>query len=246
MTCDEFLERAADLVDTVRPAPIDAELSAHLASCEACRAALDELRGLRQAASQLEPRPLPPAAWHRLAARLAAEPRPETRGPMARPRLGWAWAAAAAALLVAATASLWVVTRTPTPAPLAGSTADGTAGNASQGVLVETIGNELELAAQHYEKAIAGLEQVASANDSPLDPEVMATLKKNLEVIDGAINESRAALTSQPDSRLAQESLFDAFRRKVSLLQDTIALMNEMRKGDELGAARIVGDIGKL
>ncbi len=38
---------------------------------------------------------------------------------------------------------------------------------------------------------------------------------------------------------MAQESLFDAFRRKVSLLQDTIALMNEMRKGNQAGAARI-------
>ena len=50
---------------------------------------------------------------------------------------------------------------------------------------------------------------------------------------------------AQPDSRLAQESLFDAFRRKVALLQDTIALMNEMRKGNEAGTARIVEELKK-
>jgi len=86
---------------------------------------------------------------------------------------------------------------------------------------------------------------VARARDVPLDPEVLATLRKNLDLIDGAIDESRAALRSQPGSRVAQESLFDAFRRKVALLQDTIALMNEMRKGDEAGAARIIGDLTK-
>ena len=245
MTCNEFLERAADLVETDRAAPLDAELAAHLASCDACREALADLRSLRRAASELEPRPLPPAAWHHLAARLAAESRPEKTSHALRPRAGWAWIAAAAALLVAAGASLWIVTRPPGPSWLALGRSTRPPGNASQGVLVQTIENELELAAQHYEKAIAGLEQVASASDSPLDPEVMATVRKNLEVIDGAIDESRAALTSQPDSRLAQESLFDAFRRKVALLQDTISLMNEMRKGDELGAARIVGDLGK-
>ena len=97
----------------------------------------------------------------------------------------------------------------------------------------------MQLAASHYEKAIAALEQVANQSDSPLDAEVMATVRQNLAVIDKAIDDSRTALRSQPESQLAQESLFDAFRRKVSLLQDTIALMNEMRKGNQAGAARI-------
>ena len=64
-------------------------------------------------------------------------------------------------------------------------------------------------------------------------------------MIDSAINESRTALRAQPDSQIAQESLFDAFRRKVSLLQDTIALMNEMRKGNPEGAARVVEGLNK-
>ena len=49
----------------------------------------------------------------------------------------------------------------------------------------------------------------------------------------------------EPDDSIAQESLFEAFRRKVALLQDTIALMNEMRKGDTDGAARIVEGLNK-
>ena len=38
----------------------------------------------------------------------------------------------------------------------------------------------------------------------------------------------------------ARTSLFDALQRKISLLQDTIVLMNEMRKGNAAGAAQVV------
>ena len=57
--------------------------------------------------------------------------------------------------------------------------------------------------------------------------------------------ESRQALDSQPTSELAQESLFEAFRRKVALLEDTIGLINEMRQGDQAGAARIISNVSK-
>jgi hypothetical protein len=73
----------------------------------------------------------------------------------------------------------------------------------------------------------------------------MATLKQNLSLIDAAIDESRVALRAHPESQVAQENLLEAFRRKVALLQDTIALMNEMRKGNEAGAARIVEGLNK-
>ena len=66
-----------------------------------------------------------------------------------------------------------------------------------------------------------------------------------MDVIDKAIGESRSALRAEPANRPAQQSLFEALRRKVSLLQDTIVLMNEMRKGNEAGAARIVEGINK-
>ena len=57
--------------------------------------------------------------------------------------------------------------------------------------------------------------------------------------------ESRDALRIQPQSSLAQESLFEALRHKVALLQDTLALINEMRKGNEEGAARIISGLNQ-
>jgi hypothetical protein len=82
-------------------------------------------------------------------------------------------------------------------------------------------------AEQHYEQAIAGLQQLADAQNAALDPETRAVLTKNLAVIDRAIDESRAALAQEPASTLAQESLLDALETKVALLQDTVALAND-------------------
>ena len=65
------------------------------------------------------------------------------------------------------------------------------------------------------------------------------------KLIDEAISESRAALQSEPQSESAQESLFTALRRKVALLQETLALINEMRTGDQDGAARILSEIDR-
>jgi hypothetical protein len=111
--------------------------------------------------------------------------------------------------------------------------------------LVESVEAELRLAELHYENAITGLEQIAKVQNEALDPQLAATLQENLAVIDRAIAESRAALRTEPGSWLVQESLFEALRRKVSLLGDTIALVNEMRKGNQLEAARIVEQLDR-
>ena len=78
-----------------------------------------------------------------------------------------------------------------------------------------------------YAQAIAGLQQLADARNAALDPDTRAVLKQNLAVIDRAIDESRAALTDEPASALAQESLLDALDTKVALLQDTVTLAAE-------------------
>jgi hypothetical protein len=128
-------------------------------------------------------------------------------------------------------------------------------GNAAGDDSVQSVESEFRLAEQHYQNAIGKLEQAArldapqaasqSADDQIIDPQTAAMLQKNLQVIDQAIAESRAALRSEPQSAPARDSLFDALRRKVALLQDTIALMNEMRKGNSAGAAQIIDGANK-
>ncbi len=74
--------------------------------------------------------------------------------------------------------------------------------------------------------AIAALEQLTVKRDSTLDPSVAAEIAQSLQSIDRAIDDSRAALKSDPNSFVAQTSLLEALRMKVALLQETVSLMN--------------------
>jgi hypothetical protein len=97
-------------------------------------------------------------------------------------------------------------------------------GNARDPRAVEAIEIELGLAAEHYEKAIAALEGIAAEDRARIDPAVALVVERNLLLIDTAIADSRKALQGQPGSLVAQASLFDAYRQKVALLQDLIAM----------------------
>jgi Putative zinc-finger len=244
MNCEDYRASLPSLLDGEVDAAHREALDAHAASCDDCRALTADLRRIAQTAVTLDRHAPPRDGWTRLAQRLSQEPGfadAQRRGAparvMARSSHYWTSLAVAATLIMAVGVTLVFVKRglgTTSRTPPA-----ATASNAAPSDLVESVESELQLAAAHYEKAITTLEQVANQSDSPLDAEVMATVRQNLAVIDKAIDDSRTALRSQPESQLAQQSLFDAFRRKVSLLQDTIALMNEMRKGNQAGAARI-------
>ena len=103
----------------------------------------------------------------------------------------------------------------------------------------------MKRAEAEYEKAIAQLEQLVKSGNPSVSATSVATLQRSLTTIDSAIAESRAALTSTPDSQPARTSLFEALRNKVNLLQHTVVLMNEMRKGDASGAAEAAAGLGK-
>ena len=49
----------------------------------------------------------------------------------------------------------------------------------------------------------------------------------------------------QPASSRAQDGLFEAMRTKVALLQQTVELINEMRKGNQAEAGRLMQDLSR-
>jgi hypothetical protein len=212
-------------------------LDAHVASCGECRALLEDALRLQAELRLIGTEGPSPRVWDRIAARLEADPEfqrlaeASVAADAPRRAVDWRWLALAAALVMVIAGSLLVMRRTLGPVTPAPAVAGVSTPAGDTGALVTSIEGELDLAAKHYENAIAGLERVASEGETPLDPTVMATVRENLEIIDQAIDDSRQALRTDPQSQMAQESLFDAFRRKVALLQDTIALMNELRRG---------------
>jgi hypothetical protein len=222
-----------------------AEVERHLASCEECRALVADLREIRRAARSLDLREPPVRAWGRIerAIRLEGEHSAEQTSRLQgllRSKATWTWMAAAAVLVLAVVTGLRYTPRSATTGATA--TTQGNAANVQAGDAAQ-VEAELRQAAEHYENAIKGLETIANAEKGELDPRTAATLQKNLSVIDQAISESRAALRAEPTSEPAQQSLIDSFKTKMALLQDTVALINEMRKGNEAGAARIVSGL---
>ena len=208
----------------------------HLGRCAACRALAADFSELRRASADLGTMEPPARAWPRIERRLretsadgrrSASPAPAGAGRSLR---RWPWLAAAAVLVLTTAVSVWLV-RAPlgddTPAAIESATA-------------QAVEAELIQAQQHYEKAISGLEQIANAEKDALDPRTAATLEENMGVVDQAITESRAAVNAQPASDPARRSLLDSFKAKIELLQNTIAMINDMRTGDDAGAAQAI------
>jgi hypothetical protein len=63
-----------------------------------------------------------------------------------------------------------------------------------------------------------------SQRKTQLDPSTVAIIEKNLEIIDAAIAQSRAALARDPASMMLSEQLTHALDKKVELLR-TAALL---------------------
>jgi Putative zinc-finger len=249
--CEAYSASIGELTDgTLAPAE-RARVESHLEQCAACRGLLADLEALRRDARRLPRLEPPPALWASVEERLRAQGVADDAGAGRKTgpsgnRVMWLAAAAAVVVLIIGGAlATQMMSRRAAPAGAPPSPAADASGNAGAAGLVESVEADLRAAEEHYERAIAGLEKIASADERTLDPQVAATLKKNLEIIDGAIAESRSALRSEPQSAPARQSLFEALRRKMSLLQDTIALMNEMRKGNQAGTAQILEGLQK-
>jgi hypothetical protein len=243
MDCTHYTDAIQEMVDGTLGPIRRAELRIHLDQCDSCRALLDDLQRVHDLAASFDRAAPPDHVWLQVAGRLRQEGRlrPSPASPSSR-RPQYALLAIAAALVLAVSASLYLLLplrRSPTPLPSSTTTAAGS--NASSGDPVQDdIEAEFRLAEQHYQNAISKLEEAAKGGTDSIDPQTAAMLQKNLQVIDQAIAESRAAVRCEPASAPARDSLFDALKRKVALLQDTIALMNEMRKGNAAGAAQII------
>lgn len=245
MKCEELNEALVDLVDGRLDGAEQRAVERHLEGCENCRALVEDLRSIRAAAFMLDRREPKAEMWSRVQAAVAAEPAPKGRlldmGFALRGsrdgRSNWpVWLGAAAALILATVIGLLPLMNRPEPAH--DDTAQQDVSGTAPEVTVESVTAEFEAAEKHYQKAINDLQTIANKDNGELDPQVAAVLQKNLTVIDQAITESRDALRSQPSSMNAQNGLFDALRSKVALLQQTVELINEMRKGNQAEAGR--------
>ena len=220
--CQDVQQLIGDWVDGQLEDSVRAEVVAHLTTCAACRGLGADLQRLRDAAASLGPVDPPDHVFLEVAGRIRLDaPAVGRPVPPASRRATAQWLSIAAALGLV-TAGLWSISGPDVPVP-----ADVTATNPA-----DVVSAELDLAVAHYEKAIAALESMAATNQSPVDTGVTATLRANLGVVDRAIAESRTALVASPDNASARDSLFDALRQKVGLLQATVQLLDDVQGED--------------
>jgi anti-sigma factor RsiW len=230
-----------DLIDGTLGRLRAAELQQHIDACDECRALANDLEAIRDAAQSLDTLAPPNHVWLQIAGRLRQEGRVADR-PVAEPagRHQYVWLAIAAALVLAVGGSLFVLIPRHTAAP-GGGVAQS---NAASSDTVQSGVEDLRQAERLLQSGVAKLKEGLGSDEQALPAAVTATLDSNLQILDQAIADSSAALQEEPQNAAARNSLFDALQRKIALLQDTIALMNEMRKGNAAGVAQVVEGSG--
>lgn len=237
MTMHEFDTEIGDYAEGTLPRDRVAAVEAHLASCDRCRAMAADFTTLRTTAAGLERRNPPPEVWTRLAATLAA---PQHSAAGWRGRFGLAGARPALAagimvtLIMAATWLAWRDAANDRPsAPVSVSEGDGPDATGPRPVD--------NLAEAEIRDQISQIEPLADPAFLPGDAK--PSFEGALAVVDDVIVQADAVRQEDPYNELAQQSLFEALRSKLTLLQDMLELINEMRKGNQEGTARIVSEM---
>jgi anti-sigma factor RsiW len=236
--CERYLNAIQELVDGTLGPIRRAELELHLAACDGCRALAADLQEIARTARSLDVLEPPEHAWKSIADRLRAD-HVAARPPrsFARHR-SMTMLALAATLVLAIGASLFLL-RGPATAPPAGTASQGAGqpdpDNAPPENPVQSVEKALAATETEFQKLVE-----ASEASATVDPKTAAAMQRNLQVMNEAIYETRKALDADPQNAPARSSLYEVLKQKIQFLQETIALMNEMRQGDAAGAAEIV------
>jgi hypothetical protein len=201
------------------------EVERHLAVCGDCAAVLEDFGRVARAARGLEDREPATDLWPGIAERLegrarvvpidAARTRARRRFSFTMPQL----AAAAIALIVLSAAAVWWGSPRPGGVALDRSVP-------AEGRAPETIGVPVSLEPDPaYSDALADLERAFYATRDRLDPATVATVERNLAIIDDAIRQTVEALKADPGSTFLYDHLERSRRQKLDVLrQATLTL----------------------
>ena len=98
----------------------------------------------------------------------------------------------------------------------------------SPGISASLVKRNLQAESAHseqvYGKEIALLQTIVTQKKTQLDPSTVAIIEKNLQIIDAAIEQSRAALARDPASMLLSQQLTHALDKKIELLRTAAML----------------------
>ncbi len=204
-------------------------VEAHLAACETCRAALDDLKRLVRRAGSLDDREPERDLWAGIAARIGEPARGGGGadvlpiGAARRRRFSFTvpqLAAASLALMAlsAGAVSLALLDRTTGPQVGGAAPAPGLVVRAA----VEPEGYQMTVAS--YDSVIRGLEQALHQRRGQLDTATVGVVEQSLRVIDAALAQAMAALANDPNNRYLNSHLRRTFDRKLDVLRRAASL----------------------
>jgi hypothetical protein len=187
---------------------VAASIAQHLTGCVPCRDEARALEALLAEAAAL-PRSVEPAhdLWGSIASRLDVADRAMPR----RPGLPPVWVALLAASIVVALVGGWALTRTGGTLPPGGPAEDAIPASGGTTSVGAAEGALLELKGQ--------LRATLDAQGERLAPETAAVVDGNLDLVERAIDEIRAALAADPGNPELGRRLIAAHRSEVQLLR---------------------------
>lgn len=223
---DHWTDRLSEYLDGELLTGERTALEEHLLGCADCRATLAELRRVVARAQALDDTPPAADLWPAIARGIGAGPvsagtevvdlaerRARRRISFTVPQL----AAAGIALMLVSGGVVWKVL-SPSATPVAVAPAPPAITPLPDGAPAAWSGDA------SYDLVIARLERLLAENRTALDTATVRVLEKNLEIIDRAIAEARAALVADPASAYLNHHLARTMRRKVDLLRQASAL----------------------
>ena len=208
---DAVNNRLSEYLDDELSAVERRDVETHLATCAECRTDLEALRGVVARASALHDTPPGRDLWTGVAERIgagasAAPARASRRFSFTLPQL----VAASLALMVLSGSMVWL-------ARLGGERTDFPTVAAEPAIPVN-------FADGAYDDAIADLQRTLDAGRASLDKETVRILEENLQSIDRAIAQCRAALAEDPANVYLNEYLAAARARKLALLRTATSI----------------------
>lgn len=222
----EWSARLSAYLDDELPPADRAALETHLAGCVHCRSALGELRAIVTAAPLYAGEAPNRDLWPAVA--VGIEQSRSVRFPSARVgpsvrRFSLAqMLAAAATVAVVVGGSVWMALRPgASGGPGVSVVANAPSGDPTVRLAVSPRADSA------YDGAVADLERVLREGRSRLDTATVRVIEQNLQIIDRAIAEARAAIAADPANAYLNGQMAANMRRKLDLLRRAASAISE-------------------
>lgn len=215
---DEWTDKLSAYLDAELSREDRSGLEQHIETCEDCRTALRQLRGVVDWVSEYQGREPERDAWPGISAAISEMKRgvidlDSRRRSRRRVELSIPQALAAVMALAVVGAGSWWLARETAPQTQMAAVIDVSAPQAGSTVAA-TIA-----AAQKYGPAIADLEAVLLSDEGMLDSVTVRVLREQLAIIDRALSEAQEALARDPASDFLADHYKGMMKKKLRLLR---------------------------